>query len=140
MLMELSIDVDFAVTRFTEIEITVFLIMEEGKQAVEQAMNWESKSSFPKPPLKLNNFTLGQADVDCIGNALCCFDGCANVCQGAGTIHSLLPWVSLYTLVLYAPRGTSVSLCTHVLYVSRGTSVSLYTLVLYALRGTWVSL
>ena len=33
MLMELSIDVDFAVTRFTEIEITVVLIMEEGKQA-----------------------------------------------------------------------------------------------------------
>jgi len=27
---------------------------------------------------------VGQADADCIDNALCCFDGCANVCQGAG--------------------------------------------------------
>ena len=29
-------------------------------------------------------WSVGQADVDCVGNALCCFDGCANVCQGGG--------------------------------------------------------
>jgi hypothetical protein len=31
----------------------------------------------------------GQPDVDCVGDALCCFDGCANVCVGGGesTIH-----------------------------------------------------
>merc|ERR1719334_2411952 len=29
-------------------------------------------------------WSVGQPDVDCIDNALCCFDGCANVCQGAG--------------------------------------------------------
>jgi hypothetical protein len=29
----------------------------------------------------------GQADVDCLNDALCCFDGCANVCQGAGPIQ-----------------------------------------------------
>jgi len=29
-------------------------------------------------------WSVGQADADCIDNALCCFDGCANVCQGAG--------------------------------------------------------
>ena len=29
-------------------------------------------------------WSVGQADADCINNALCCFDGCANVCQGAG--------------------------------------------------------
>merc|ERR1719447_136353 len=26
-----------------------------------------------------NCWSVGQADVDCINNALCCFDGCANV-------------------------------------------------------------
>merc|ERR1719474_440672 len=31
-----------------------------------------------------NCWSVGQADVDCIDNALCCFDGCSNVCQGAG--------------------------------------------------------
>ena len=29
-------------------------------------------------------WSVGQPDVDCLNNALCCFDGCANVCQGAG--------------------------------------------------------
>jgi len=29
-------------------------------------------------------WSVGQPDVDCVGAALCCFDGCANVCQGAG--------------------------------------------------------
>ena len=28
------------------------------------------------------DFILGQADVDCPNNALCCFDGCVNVCSG----------------------------------------------------------
>jgi len=31
-----------------------------------------------------NCWSVGQTDVDCIDNALCCFDGCANVCQGEG--------------------------------------------------------
>ena len=31
-----------------------------------------------------NCWSVGQPDVDCIENALCCFDGCANVCQGSG--------------------------------------------------------
>eukprot|EP00092_Neocalanus_flemingeri_P027269 GFUD01029571.1.p1 GENE.GFUD01029571.1~~GFUD01029571.1.p1 ORF type:complete len:336 (+),score=76.33 GFUD01029571.1:58-1008(+) len=31
-----------------------------------------------------NCWSVGVADTDCIGNALCCFDGCANVCQGEG--------------------------------------------------------
>merc|ERR1711862_90995 len=30
-------------------------------------------------------WSVGQPDVDCLNNALCCFDGCANVCQGAGS-------------------------------------------------------
>jgi len=30
-------------------------------------------------------WSVGQPDVDCIDNALCCFDGCANVCQGSGS-------------------------------------------------------
>merc|ERR1712072_1598782 len=30
-------------------------------------------------------WSVGQLDVDCLNNALCCFDGCANVCQGAGS-------------------------------------------------------
>merc|ERR1712025_475380 len=29
-------------------------------------------------------WSVGMPDVDCINNALCCFDGCANVCQGEG--------------------------------------------------------
>jgi len=32
-----------------------------------------------------NCWSVGQPDVDCIDNAICCFDGCANVCQGAGS-------------------------------------------------------
>ncbi|XP_023330448.1 uncharacterized protein DDB_G0283357 [Eurytemora carolleeae] len=31
-----------------------------------------------------NCWSVGQTDVDCIDNALCCFDGCSNVCQGQG--------------------------------------------------------
>merc|ERR1719431_2143929 len=34
-----------------------------------------------------NCWSVGVADTDCIGNALCCFDGCANVCQGEGPIN-----------------------------------------------------
>merc|ERR1712110_198108 len=30
-------------------------------------------------------WSVGQPDVDCLNNALCCFDGCANVCQGSGS-------------------------------------------------------
>jgi hypothetical protein len=33
---------------------------------------------------KSNCWSVGQPDVDCVNNALCCFDGCANVCQGGG--------------------------------------------------------
>merc|ERR1711892_428096 len=33
-----------------------------------------------------NCWSVGLADTDCIGNGLCCFDGCANVCQGEGPI------------------------------------------------------
>merc|ERR1711953_158527 len=32
-----------------------------------------------------NCWSVGQPDVDCLNNALCCFDGCANVCQGSGS-------------------------------------------------------
>merc|ERR1719259_1124785 len=35
-----------------------------------------------------NCWSVGQADVDCPGNALCCFDGCANTCQGGGGSES----------------------------------------------------
>merc|ERR1712038_1560787 len=40
------------------------------------------------PPIQLcanrksTCWSAGQADVDCLDNALCCFDGCANVCLG----------------------------------------------------------
>merc|ERR1711953_1395164 len=34
---------------------------------------------------KSNCWSVGQTDVDCVDNALCCFDGCANVCQGSGS-------------------------------------------------------
>jgi len=32
-----------------------------------------------------NCWSVGQPDVDCLNNDLCCFDGCANVCQGDGS-------------------------------------------------------
>merc|ERR1719234_2444347 len=38
-----------------------------------------------------NCWSVGQADVDCINNAPCCFDGCANVCQGAGSVSPAQP-------------------------------------------------
>ena len=37
-------------------------------------------------------WSVGQADFDCIDNAFCCFDGCANVCQGAGKQPILEKW------------------------------------------------
>ncbi len=42
----------------------------------------------------------GQPDVDCVGDALCCFDGCANVCVGGGenTTH-LWTWVKVLTKI-----------------------------------------
>merc|ERR1712200_134732 len=42
------------------------------------------------PPLtewegrKSNCWSPGVRDLDCLDSALCCFDGCANVCQGKG--------------------------------------------------------
>merc|ERR1719347_1442869 len=33
-----------------------------------------------------NCWSVGVPDLDCLDNALCCFDGCANVCQGRGPI------------------------------------------------------
>merc|ERR1712038_1149145 len=44
------------------------------------------------PPIQLcanrksTCWSAGQADVDCLDNALCCFDGCANVCLGRGPV------------------------------------------------------
>ena len=31
-----------------------------------------------------NCWSVGVQDLDCLDNAFCCFDGCANVCQGRG--------------------------------------------------------
>ena len=31
-----------------------------------------------------NCWSVGVADLDCLDDALCCFDGCANVCMGRG--------------------------------------------------------
>jgi len=36
-------------------------------------------------------WSVGQPDVDCVGDALCCFDGCANRCQGPGGSRSPAP-------------------------------------------------
>merc|ERR1719233_173300 len=33
-----------------------------------------------------NCWSVGVPDTDCVGHALCCFDGCANVCQGEGPV------------------------------------------------------
>merc|ERR1711963_988645 len=38
-----------------------------------------------------NCWSVGQADVDSPGNALCCFDGCANTCQGGGASEPRQP-------------------------------------------------
>ena len=32
-------------------------------------------------------WSLGRPDTDCSGHALCCSDGCANLCQGAGPVR-----------------------------------------------------
>merc|ERR1711902_219892 len=62
---------------------------------VEEAAR-HSEASCPVisvlPPIQLcanrksTCWSAGQADVDCLDNALCCFDGCANVCLGRGPI------------------------------------------------------
>ena len=36
-----------------------------------------------------NCWSVGVQDLDCVGSALCCFDGCANVCMGEGNLSSL---------------------------------------------------
>jgi len=38
-----------------------------------------------------NCWSVGQPDVDCVNNAPCCFDGCANVCLGAGSVSPAQP-------------------------------------------------
>merc|ERR1719500_2561738 len=46
----------------------------------------------PLPPIsacagrKSNCWSVGVRDLDCLDSALCCFDGCANVCLGRGPI------------------------------------------------------
>merc|ERR1712038_1516646 len=62
---------------------------------VEEALR-PSEASCPVisvlPPIQLcanrksTCWSAGQADVDCLDNALCCFDGCANVCLGRGPV------------------------------------------------------
>jgi len=48
-------------------------------------------SISPLPPVSSctgstsNCWSVGYPDVDCVDDALCCFDGCVNVCQGAGS-------------------------------------------------------
>jgi len=70
-----------------------------GTQAQSQA---QAQGACPASPPGLlpieqcqgrtsNCWSVGQADVDCINNALCCFDGCANVCQGAGSVSPAQP-------------------------------------------------
>merc|ERR1719336_3286433 len=62
---------------------------------VEEAAR-PSESSCPVvsvlPPIQLcanrksTCWSAGLPDVDCLDNALCCFDGCANVCLGRGPV------------------------------------------------------
>ena len=47
-------------------------------------------------------WSVGQADADCINNALCCFDGCAYVCQGAG--NNAYPFYQAILILLTGPR------------------------------------
>jgi len=72
--------------------VTQGLVQQQQKQ--QQPVQQVSSGSCPSvtpPPLSScqgrasNCWSVGQPDVDCIGDALCCFDGCANVCQGAGS-------------------------------------------------------
>ena len=37
-----------------------------------------------------NCWSVGVPDTDCVGHALCCFDGCANVCQGEGALDRVI--------------------------------------------------
>jgi len=59
-------------------------------QPAQQTVSGSCPSVSP-PPLSScggrtsNCWSPGQPDTDCIGDALCCFDGCSNVCQGAGS-------------------------------------------------------
>jgi hypothetical protein len=51
------------------------------KEPFEQLVNSDSENIRDN----VNVFCCaGQPDVDCVGDALCCFDGCANVCVGGG--------------------------------------------------------
>ena len=36
--------------------------------------------------MESNCWSVGQPDVDCPGNALCCFDGCRNACYFQGRV------------------------------------------------------
>jgi len=68
-------------------------------QGLPQASTQGSCPSSPTGLLPLsqcegrvsNCWSVGQPDVDCRNNALCCFDGCANVCQGGGSISPAQP-------------------------------------------------
>jgi len=81
-------------------------VQKAGKKGTNQAspvlpvtqglvQNGEAQESCPTissiPPVSAcqgresNCWSVGQTDVDCLDNALCCFDGCANVCQGEGS-------------------------------------------------------
>ena len=67
----------------------LFLLNSSFQQPQQQA-----QASCPNvnnlPPVEAcagrssNCWSVGQTDVDCPGFALCCFDGCANTCQGGG--------------------------------------------------------
>jgi len=47
-----------------------------------------------------NCWSVGVRDLDCIQSALCCFDGCANVCMGEGPILNNGKTASLQSIII----------------------------------------
>merc|ERR1719447_2313196 len=71
-----------------------------GGQSQSQAQSQENVCPASPPGLlpleqcqgrSSNCWSVGQPDVDCVNNAPCCFDGCANVCLGAGSVSPAQP-------------------------------------------------
>merc|ERR1711892_401530 len=71
-----------------------------------QASSWPPVTQLPFSDCSgrtSNCWSAGQPDVDCIDDAACCFDGCANVCQGAGSRSPVSPPAPVQQIIQASP-------------------------------------
>ena len=78
-----------------------------------------------------NCWSVGQADVDCPGNALCCFDGCRNTCYFGGEVETQ----TLYFRFCFFTTGGEVFFTYKILHTGATEIVTFYSITALLYTG-----